>query len=87
MPYDLCSPGLEGPEPSERKEQIRGKGTEIAEDKRQKCKVIGKKGQEVFSGRSENTGNQEAGQDSGGEFGALPSPCSWSREQPAALGA
>lgn len=65
MPYDLCSPGLEGPEPSERKEQIQGKGTEIAEDQRQKCKVIGKKRQEDFSGRFENTGNQEAGQDSG----------------------
>lgn len=54
---------------------------EIAEDQRQKSKIMGKQWQEVFSGGSEKTDTREAAGRAGREFGALPSSCSWSGEQ------
>lgn len=68
MPGDLCSPGLKGPELSERKEQNWEKGTDVGRNCRgpeAKKQGHGKQRQEVFSGSSEKSGNKEASQDSG----------------------
>ena len=77
-----------------------GEGAELLQGKRNTCGEkfqgirggkarSGKKKQEVFSGRSEKIGNKESSQDKQARraLGTFPSPCNWSREQLAALGA
>lgn len=67
MPCDLCSPGLKGRNYQRERNRYAKRnrcGEKFQRIRGKKSKVIGKRRQEAFSGRSEKTGNKEGSQDS-----------------------